>query len=140
MGLAEKISLLFAGLFLLVGMLTGVWKYVKIMRSIERLAPPYVDIAHRNALMFSFAAVVIATLVKYSPFSSGWQVVMIAVPFFFFVMTSIGQITEGIKDRTDNIFKTHDPVRNMFMYALVAGEIGSIAVLVGGFIYTQFFI
>jgi hypothetical protein len=55
-------------------------------------------------------------------------------------MTSAGQIIEGFKDRTDNIFKTHDPVRNIFMYALVAGEIGSIVVLVGGFVYTQFFI
>ena len=60
MVIAVKISILFAGIFLLAGMLTGVWKYVKIMRSDERQAPVYVDIAHRNALMFSFASLVIA--------------------------------------------------------------------------------
>lgn len=119
-------------------MLTGVWKYVKIMQSTERQAPVYVYIAHRNALMFSFASVVIAKLVEYSPLSTAWQIVIIAVPFFFFVMTSVGQITEGVKDRTDNIFKKPDPIRNIFMYGLVAGEIGSVAALVGGFIYTQF--
>ena len=138
MAISIKISILFAGVFLLAGMLTGVWKYVKIMQSTERQAPVYVDIAHRNALMFSFASVVIAKLVEYSPLSTAWQIVIIAVPFFFFVMTSVGQITEGVKDRTDNIFKKPDPIRNIFMYGLVAGEIGSVAALVGGFIYTQF--
>ena len=138
MAISTKISILFAGVFLLAGMLTGVWKYVKIMQSTERQAPVYVDIAHRNALMFSFASVVIAKLVEYSPLSTAWQIVIIAVPFFFFVMTSVGQITEGVKDRTDNIFKKPDPIRNIFMYGLVAGEIGSVAALVGGFIYTQF--
>jgi hypothetical protein len=136
--IAVKISILFAGMFLLAGMLTGVWKYAKIMRSDERRAPVYVDIAHRNALMFSFASLVIAKLVEYSPLSPVWQLVIIAIPFFFFVMTSIGQISEGVKDRTDNIFKTPDSVRNIFMYGLVAGEISSIAALVIGFIYTQF--
>lgn len=138
MAVSIKISILFAGIFLFAGMLTGVWKYVKIMRSAERQAPVYVDIAHRNALMFSFASIVIAKLVEYSPLSTTWQIVIVAVPFFFFVMTSVGQIAEGFKDRTDNIFKTPDPVRNVFMYSLVAGEIGSVAALVGGFIYTQF--
>ena len=138
MAVSIKISILFSGIFLFAGMLTGVWKYVKIMRSAERQAPVYVDIAHRNALMFSFASIVIAKLVEYSPLSTTWQIVIVAVPFFFFVMTSVGQIAEGFKDRTDNIFKTPDPVRNVFMYSLVAGEIGSVAALVGGFIYTQF--
>lgn len=140
MTLAVKISILFSGLYLLTGMLTGVWKYVKIMKSAERLAPVYVDIAHRNALMFSFASLVMAKLVEYSPFSSVWQIVIIAVPFFFFAMTSAGQIAEGYKDQTDNIFKAPNRVRNIFMYGLVGGEIGSVALLVGGFIYTQFFV
>ena len=55
-------------------------------------------------------------------------------------MTSFNQISEGIKDRTDNVFTEPDPIRNIFMYGLVAGEVGSVAFLVGGFIYTQFFI
>jgi hypothetical protein len=33
MTLAAKIALLFSGLFLLAGMLTGVWKYARIMSS-----------------------------------------------------------------------------------------------------------
>jgi len=140
MTLAVKISLLFSGLYLLTGMLTGVWKYAKIMSSDERKAPVYVDIAHRNALMFSFASLVIAKLVEYSPFGPSGQVVVVALPFFFFVVTSAGQITEGLKNSTENIFLKPDPVRNIFMYGLVAGEVGSIALLVGGFIYTQFFV
>jgi len=138
MSMATKISLLFAGLFLLTGMLTGVWKYALIMRSADHRAPVYVDIAHRNALMFSFASLVISRLVEFSPLSGLAQIVLVAIPFFFFVMTSVGQIAEGVKNRTENIFTEPDPVRNVFMYGLIAGEIGGVVLLLGGFVYSQF--
>ena len=60
MSLAIKISLLASGLFLLMGMLTGVLKYQRIMTSPEHRAPVYVDIAHRAAFLYSFAMLVIA--------------------------------------------------------------------------------
>ena len=138
MTLAVKISILFSGIFLLTGLVTGVWKYAKIMTSDERKAPVYVDIAHRNALMFSFAALVIGTLVWFSPLGNVWQVVIVGVPFFFFSLTSANQISEGVKDRTDNIFREPSLARNVFMYGLVVGEIGCLIVLLGGFVYSQF--
>jgi hypothetical protein len=138
MSFAEKISLLFSGLFLLVGMLTGVWKYTKIMSSDERRAPVYVDIAHRNALLFSFACVVLAKLVEYSPFGSTVKTSIVGVPLFYFVMTNIGQIKEGFLNRTDNIFNERNFVTTWFIYGLIIGEVGSIAVLLGGFVYSQF--
>jgi hypothetical protein len=138
MTLAVKISILFSGIFLLTGLVTGAWKYAKIMTSDERKAPVYVDIAHRNALMFSFAALVIGTLVWFSPLGNLWQVVIVGIPFFFFTLTSANQISEGVKDRTDNIFREPSLARNVFMYGLVAGEIGCLDVLLGGFVYSQF--
>ncbi|MEP7076489.1 MAG: hypothetical protein ABI878_11830 [Acidobacteriota bacterium] len=138
MAIAVKISFLFSGIFLLTGMLTGVWKYSHIMSSSEHKSPVYVDIAHRNALMFSFASLVIAKLVEFSPFGTTAQIALTVIVFFFFSMTSINQISEGFRDRTDNIFTTPDPMRNVFMYGLVAGEIGSVTLLLGGFIYSQF--
>ena len=45
MTLAIKISLLFSGLFLLNGMLTGIWKYVRIMSRENHQVPVYVDIS-----------------------------------------------------------------------------------------------
>ena len=82
MNLAVKISVLFAGLYLLVGMITGVWKYAAIMRSDEHRSSMYIDISHRNALLFSFACVVIARLIEFSPFSTAVQLVIIAIPLF----------------------------------------------------------
>jgi hypothetical protein len=136
--LAVKISLLFSGLFLLVGMLTGVWKYASIMRSPEKRAPVYVDIAHRNSLLFSFAAIVIAKLIEFSPFGEIWQLSIVGVLMFFFVLTSANQIMQGFLNRTENIFLEPDRFRNLFMYALIVGEVGSVTLLLGGFVYTQF--
>lgn len=140
MALAIKISILFSGLFLLTGMLTGVWKYTKIMASPEHKAPAYVDLAHRAALLYSFASLVIAKLVEFSPFGDTVQVVIVAFPLVYFALTVIGYIKEGYLNRTENMFTERNFVTTTFMYSLIVGEIGGIALLVGGFIYTQFFV
>ena len=139
MPLAVKISLLFSGLFLLSGMLTGVWKYAKIMSSPEHKAPVYVDIAHRTALLYSFASLVIAKLVEFSPFEAILQIVIVAIPLLYFALTVTGYIKEGLRDKTENMFSERNFITTWFMYGLIAGEIGGVVLLLGGFIYTQFF-
>ena len=133
-----KISVLFAGLFLLVGLLTGVWKYALIMKSENHKAPMYVDIAHRNALLFSFACLVIAKLMESSPFSPTIQMVITLIPLFYFSLTTINQIKEGAAGRNETIFKERNFSTTWFMYGLIAGEVGSILLMIIGFIYTQF--
>ena len=140
MALAIKIALLFSGLFLLSGMLTGVWKYAKIMSSPEHKAPVYVDIAHRTSFFYSFASLVISRLIEFSPFSESWQVVIVAAPLLYFVLTVIGYIREGFLNRTDNMFAERNFITTWFMYGLITGEIGGLLLILGGFIYTQFFI
>ena len=139
MNLSIKIALLASGLFLLSGMLTGVWKYAKIMRSAEHRAPVYVDIAHRASFFYSFASLVIAKLIEYSPFSGFQQVVIVAVPILYFILTVAGYIREGYLNRTENMFAERNFVTTWFMYGLIAGEIGGFILILGGFIYTQFF-
>lgn len=138
MALSIKISLLFSGLFLLNGMLTGVWKYSKIMSSAEHKAPVYVDIAHRASFFYAFASLIIAKLIEFSPFSESFQVVIVAVPLVYFLLTVIGYVREGIIDRTENMFSERNFVTTWFMYGLIAGEIGGFALIFGGFVYTQF--
>jgi hypothetical protein len=135
---AEKTALLFSGLFLLSGMATGVWKYRKIMTSAEHRAPVYVDIAHRASFFYSFASLVIAKLISYSPFGPAVQLLIVLTPIAFFVLTVIGYATEGLRDRTDNMFAERTFVTTWFMYALIAGEIGGVLLILGGFVYTQF--
>jgi hypothetical protein len=133
-----KISLLFAGLFLLGGMITGVWKYAKIMSSPEHKAPVYVDIAHRSSFLYSFASLVIAKLIEFSPFSPGWQIVIVLVPLLYFALAVIAYVLEGLKNETSNMFEKKNFGTTWFMYSLIAGEIGGFAFVFGGFIYTQF--
>ncbi|MBS1797485.1 MAG: hypothetical protein JSS81_26920 [Acidobacteria bacterium] len=139
MNLSIKLALFAAGLFLLNGMLTGVWKYARIMSSPEHRAPAYVDIAHRASFFYSFASLVIAKLLEFSPFSPAAQVAVAAFPLGFFVLTVAGYMAEGFRDRTENMFEERNFTTTWFMYALIAGEIGGFALIFGGFVYTQFF-
>lgn len=140
MTLAIKFSLLCSGLFLLSGMLTGVWKYSHIMKSENHQAPVYVDIAHRASFFYSFACLVIAKLLEFSPFGEVWQIVFTAIPLIFFILSVLGYIREGILNRTDNQFHERNFITTWFMYGLIAGEIGGFAFILGGFIYSQFFV
>jgi len=60
MSAAESLAIVAAGVFFLNGLLTGVWKYLQMRKSPDALAHPYVDIAHRTSLMYSFAAILLA--------------------------------------------------------------------------------
>ena len=139
MNLAVKISLLVSGLFLLNGMLTGVWKYAKIMSSPEHAAPVYVDIAHRASFFYSFASLVIAKLLESSPFSVFWQIIIVAFPLSYFILTVMGYMKEGYTNRTENMFSERNFITTWFMYGLIAGEIGGMIFILGCYIYTQFF-
>lgn len=139
MNLAIKISLLLSGLFLLNGMLTGVWKYAKIMSSETRQAPIYVDIAHRASFFYSFACLVIAKLIEFSPFDETQQTLIVAAPLAYFALTVVGYMKEGFLNRTENIFAERNFVTTWFMYGLIAAEIGGLILILYGFIVTQFF-
>jgi hypothetical protein len=66
LGLDTKVTLLAAGLILLLALVLGVWKYRQIMASEDHRAHPYVDIAHRAALLYPFATLLIAVSVELS--------------------------------------------------------------------------
>ncbi|MGA9997900.1 MAG: hypothetical protein WBP93_20960 [Pyrinomonadaceae bacterium] len=137
MNLAIKISLLASGLFLLSGMLTGILKYRTTMTSPEHRAPVYVDIAHRASFLYSFAALVIARLLEYSPYSQSVQVFAAVVPLAFFAITILGYTAEGLMNRTDNLFRERNFTTTWYMYALIVGEIGGFSVILWGFLSTQ---
>lgn len=139
MGLAIKLSLLAAGVFLLFGMLSGVIKYRYIMTNPSHNAPVYIDIAHRASFLYSFAALVIAKLLEYSPYSNIVQILATIIPLTFFTLTIVGYFITGLKNQTNNLFSKRNFVSTWFMYLLIPGEIIGMIIILWGFISTQFF-
>ncbi|MDR3417767.1 MAG: hypothetical protein P4L83_16435 [Nevskia sp.] len=142
---AATLCLLAAGLFFLTGLLTGVWKYLCIAGDPEARAPVYVDIAHRTALMYSFASLLLREFVPYSPLSPRATVWAVSLPLLFFASAVLAYIVHGVLRDTDNqlrkphrlgAFTLPGAVITTYMWLLIAGEIGGFAVLFAGFLKT----
>lgn len=134
-----KAVLLLAALMFLWALLLGVWKFRQMDASEDGLAHPYVDTAHRAALLYSFALLLVATFVELS----GWSVLVNllaagAMAFYFYAAVA-GYAVHGWKRDTDNQFRR--PVRGLeaFMVALIVTEIGGWLVLIAGFLKGQVF-
>jgi hypothetical protein len=132
---APIIAIACAGLFFLVGLLTGAWKYSCMMNSEEFKAPYYVDIAHRAALLYSFAAILIAVFAYLSSFPSRVNVVATSAPLLFFAIAIANYIRLGIQNRTSNQLRdsTNPAGDRLIMGSLMVAEIGGFLVLLAGF-------
>lgn len=137
MPVAAKLALTASGVFLLTGLLLGVWKYQRILTSPSHRAPAYVDIAHRATLMYSFATLVMMTLVRFSPYSKTVQIAATAVPIFFFAAAIASYVWHGFRDDTDNQFEERNFATSWGMWLLIAGEVGGILVLFWGFLVSE---
>lgn len=134
-----KAVLLAAGLIFIWALLIGVWKYRQMAASPEGRAHPYIDIAHRAALMYSFAALLIAVFVELSDFATAINAIAAFVPIFFFAAAIASYCVNGKRAQTDNQFRDGDGAhgQDAFMWALIVGEIGGFAVLLAGFVSGQ---
>ncbi len=135
--LSIKLCLLSAGVFLFVGLITGVMKYRAMMSSSDHRAPFYIDVAHRASLMYSFAALVMAELLQYSPYGATWQVIFAAVPLLFFAISIATYIKLGLAKRTTTQFAQRNFTTTWAMWALIVGEVVGVGMIVLGFIQTQ---
>ena len=140
---AVKLCVVSSGLFFLTALLAGAWKYFHIARSPQAVAPVYVDIAHRAALMYSFAALLLAVFAGLSAWSDIVNLVAAALPLAFFAFAIGGYVVHGVLRDTDNQFlkphrvgaaTLHPAVMAGLMWALMAAEIGGFAVLFAGFL------
>jgi len=136
-GSDTKAVVLAAGLIFLSALLLGIWKYRQMATSEDALAHPYVDTAHRAALLYSFATLLLATFVELSGFATIVNLIAAFVPIAFFAAAIAGYSIHGRRRDTDNQFR--DPVAgtHAFMWALIAGEVGGVLVLLAGFVDGQ---
>jgi len=127
-----------AGMFLWA-LLLGVWKYRQIATSESHLAHRYADIAHRAALLYSFALLLIATFVQLSGWSELVNLLAAGAMALYFYSAVAGYALHGWRRDTDNQFR--EPVRgtHAFMITLIVAEIGAWLVLVAGFLERQIF-
>jgi len=127
------VTLLGAGLIFLLALFLGVWKYRQMATSPDHLAHPYVDIAHRAALLYSFATLLIAVFVEFSAWPGWVNMTAAAVLMAFFVEAIVSYIVHGARRDTTNQIAQHGATIHIGMWALIIGEIGGFMVLITGF-------
>jgi hypothetical protein len=132
-----KAVLLTAGLIFMWALLLGAWKYRQIATSEIHRAHPYVDVAHRAALLYSFATALVAAFVQFSDWSELIDLLAAGVLVFYFVMAIAGYVWHGWRRDTDNQFRDADPALHGYMWTLMVGEIGAFGVLLAGFVSAQ---
>lgn len=138
LGLDTRLTLLGAGLIFLLALGLGVWKYRQMATSADHLAHPYVDIAHRSSLLYSFATLLIAAFVELSSWPTWVNLTAAGVLVFFFLVAIGSYIVHGALRDTTNQFAHPSAMLRVGMVALIVGEMGGFAVLLAGFFAGQF--
>lgn len=128
-------GMLAAMIFFFAGLLTGSWKYFCIRNSPRAEAPVYVNIAHRAALLYSFAALLLAVFASLSVFSDTVNLIAIALPLAYFALAIVRYIFLGITNTTNNQH-LNPPSRTgelVLLLSLIVAETGGFLVLAAGF-------
>jgi hypothetical protein len=132
-----KAVLLAAGLMFLWALALGIVKYRQMATSESHLAHPYTDTAHRAALLYSFALLLIASFVELSAWSTLVDLLAAGALTFFFAAAVASYMYHGLRRDTDNQFRDPVPGTHEYMVALIVAEIGGFAVLLAGFLDAQ---
>lgn len=139
--ISVKLALLFSGIYLWVGMLTGVWKYYQISRSDLARAHYYVDIAHRSSLLYAPATLILAVMAYCSVWTESVNFSFVAINLIFFTFSIVSYVVHGFLKDTSNQFKEPHQLGKMqlpkilmriAMVLLVIGEVGATAGLLLG--------
>jgi len=139
--LAVKIAVIFSGIFLWVGMFTGIWKYWQIRQSPQSRAHYYVDIAHRSSLLYAPSTLILAVLAYCSVLSSAVNLICVLINILFFSFSIGAYVLHGFLQDTTNQFKQphqlgkfHLPesLMTLAMLGLIIAELGGTGILVYG--------
>jgi hypothetical protein len=139
LGIDTIVTILAAGLIFLLALVLGIWKYRQIATAENHLAHPYVDIAHRAALLYAFATMLVAVFVELSAWPTWVNLTAAMVLVFFFVAAIFEYIVHGMRRDTTNQFEHPTTALTVGMVGLIIGEVGGFAVLLAGFVAGQLF-
>ena len=130
--MADLLCLFSSGGFLMAGLLCGVWKYRQMMASKTHQAHVYVDVAHRAALLYSFACLVLRALVAESRLPGWLELCAAGATILFFAVSVATYICLGRRRVTENQFERRTLTTTVGMWALIVGEIGGVSTLLVG--------
>ncbi|KXZ70803.1 hypothetical protein [Acinetobacter venetianus] len=142
---ATELAIVFSGIFLWVGMITGVWKYYQIRRSDLARAHYYVDIAHRSSLLYAAASLILAALSYFTILSNELSLFCVIANLFFFSMSILIYIVHGcLKDTTNQFKQPHQLGKwtlpswcmTIMMLGLIVVELGATGLLLFGTIFS----
>jgi hypothetical protein len=132
-----------AGLFFLSGLLFGAWKYTAIVRSEQAQAPVYVDIAHRAALLYSFACALLSQLCATNAWANRVNLAAAIVLIIYFAVSVLGYVVHGALRDTDNQLKRPHRLGTKtipngamltFMVSLIVAEVSAFLVIFSGYL------
>lgn len=138
---ATQIAIVFSGVFLWIGMLTGVWKYYQIRQTEQARAHYYVDIAHRSSLLYAAASLILAVLSHFTILAESVVLFCVLANLFFFAMSILTYIIHGLLKDTNNQFKRPHQLGRLtlptwsmttMMLALIIVELGATGILLLG--------
>ncbi len=138
---ATQLAIIFSGIFLWMGMLTGVWKYYQIRQSELARAHYYVDIAHRSSLLYASASLILAALSFFTVLSDSLVLFCVVANLFFFTMSILIYILHGLLKDTTNQFKQPHQIgrwtlpvwcMTLMMLSLIVVQLGATTILLLG--------
>ncbi len=139
LGIDTAITLLAAGLIFLLALGLGIWKYRQMVTNENRVAHPYVDIAHRASLLYAFATLLTAVFVELSAWPAWVNLTAAMVLVFYFMAAIVSYIVHGVLRDTTNQFEHPNVGLHISMVLLIVGEMGGFSVLLAGFVANYWF-
>lgn len=145
--LSVKIGIVMSGVYLWIGMLTGVWKYIQIATSKQARAHYYVDIAHRSSLLYAPATLILAVLAYFSVYSESINLACMLLNVVFFSFSIASYVLHGLLQDTTNQFKQPHQMgkwtlpsilMRLAMYGLILTEVLGTGILLFGTIKAIF--
>ena len=134
-----KAVLLAAALMFLWALLLGVMKFRQMDASEEGVAHPYTDIAHRAALLYSFALLLVAAFVELSGWRTAVNLLGAGAMALYFYAAVASYMLHGWRRNTDNQVRDRVAGLQPFMASLIVAEIGGWLLLLAGFLDGQVF-
>ena len=129
---AYGLALIASATFFLTGLVLGIWKFRGMASSADGLAHPYIDTAHRAALMYAFATVMIAVFVDVSQLAAWLELFAVILLVAYFAIAIMTYVIHGWKKDTDNQVRNMSTAANVFMWSLVVAEIGGFLIIFYG--------